>query len=98
MLFTDISEFKRNIKLELSEQKKKERINLCFKTGEVFKQVTVFEEIVRTDKKKKFKKYGAWFISEKNAVFLSKEEIRDFLEKEEALLQNNIKQEKCVSH
>ena len=90
MLFTDISEFKKNIKLELSEPKEKERKNLCFKTGEVFKQITSFENLTvkHLDKNKQKEKYGAWFVSSKNAIFLSKEEIRQFVESKEAVVHN----------
>ena len=91
MLYTDISKFKKKIKLELSEQREPERNNLCFKTGEVFKQVTLFEEVEdkQPNKRRKIKKYGAWFVSDKNAIFLSKEEISEFLEKGQVLPQNN---------
>ena len=100
MIFTDYSRFQKKLnrfEFETIPKKKTRELTIKSKHGHIFKQATIFEEndFLTDEKGKTCCKYGAWFVSDKDAVFLTPEELNE--------LTNDIKDihitdEKRVSH
>jgi len=84
MLFTDYAKFNKN-DIHFCSNDINKRANkyyeVKFKNGEIFKQITTFEELgrINSDKDRSSYKYGAWFVSKKNSLFLTAEEINGLM-------------------
>lgn len=85
VLFADYSRFQ---KRENSSKVSKDKYcSIKFKDGTIFKQVTVFEEVASFpgEKGKGTSGYGAWFASDKDAIFLTAEIISELLDESKAV-------------
>lgn len=84
MLFTDYAKFNKSDTHFCSNDINK-RANKYYeikiKNGEVFKQITTFEELckINRDKSRSSSRYGAWFVSNKDSLFLTAEEINELM-------------------
>lgn len=93
MIYTNYSEFQERIKLKRIELEKRQEMKqqtIKMGTGETFKQVTLFEEITfeKDNSDIVSTKFGAWFVSEKNAIFLTPEDISDLVKNKKAVVVN----------
>ena len=84
MLFTDYTKFDNSDTLFCSNDvtgSESKFYEIKFKNGEVFKQITTFEELCRInrDKSRSSSRYGAWFVSNKDSLFLTAEEINELM-------------------
>lgn len=90
MIFTDYSNFQKQINTYNFEfAKTKEKINhkIKLKNGKIFKQVTIFEEneIGNDEQGKAHTKFGAWFVSDNDAIFLTLEELSKLSSKNDSI-------------
>ena len=84
MIFTDYSRFH---KRERPIKKNKDKYcSIKFKDGTIFKQVTIFEDITSIHGVKGTSEYGAWFASDKDAIFLTPEIIGELLDERKAVV------------
>ena len=77
MIFTGYSQFQRS-DIEFIKDKDKTYI-IKFKDGTAFKQITTFEQVYSLSREtdSRICSYGAWFVSDKDSLFLTLEDLND---------------------